>query len=277
MRRWLFFAYGVACHLLFLGTFAYMAGFVGNYFVPKSIDSSVPGSISKAVLIDMLLLILFGVQHSVMARPAFKRVWTRIIPEPIERSTYVLVSCAVTILLMWQWHGIDHVVWNVQHPLLRTALWGAFAMGWLLVPLASVLINHFDLFGTRQVWLHLRGREYQALPFRVPSLYKHVRHPIYVGWLTAFWATPTMTAGHLLFAGVLTGYIGLAALLEERDLIAHFGRQYEEYRRWVPMFIPRTTPADAYGSQFERTSDRPPQQANKPAYPLEPQVQTADL
>jgi methanethiol S-methyltransferase len=238
MRRWLFFVYGVASHLLFLGTFAYMAGFVGNFLVPKSIDSSVPGPTSTAILINVLLLILFGAQHSIMARPAFKRHWTRILPEPIERSTYVLVSCAVTFLLMWQWRGMDEIVWDEQHPLLRGLLWCLFAVGWLLVPLASLLINHFDLFGTRQVWLYLRGREYQSLPFRVPSLYKHMRHPLYVGWAIAFWAAPTMTTGHLLFAGVLTGYMVLAASIEERDLISHFGEKYKEYRRNVPMFIP---------------------------------------
>jgi len=239
MRRWLYFVYGVIGHLLFLVTFAWMAGFVGNFVVPKSIDSTVPGPVGRAILIDVLLLALFGVQHSVMARPAFKRVWTRIIPEPIERSTYVLVSCAVTFLLMWQWRGIDLVVWDAQHPMLRGLLWILFAAGWLLVPLASFLIHHFDLFGTRQVWLYLRGREYQALPFRVPSLYKHVRHPLYVGWMIAFWATPTMTVGHLLFASVLTGYMGLATVFEERDLTAYFGDQYEHYRRRVPRFIPR--------------------------------------
>ena len=239
MRRWLFFIYGAACHLLFLGTFAYMAAFVGNFVVTKSIDSATDEPLARAMLIDLTLLALFGIQHSVMARPAFKRIWTRIIPEPIERSTYVLVSCGVTILLMWQWRSIDDVVWNAQHSWLRGLLWGLFAIGWLLVPLASLLINHFDLFGTRQVWLHLRGRDYQALPFRAPFFYKHVRHPLYVGWAIAFWATPTMSVGHLLFAGVLTGYMGLAALLEEHDLIAHFGDQYESYRRRVPMFVPR--------------------------------------
>jgi protein-S-isoprenylcysteine O-methyltransferase Ste14 len=239
MRRWLFFVYGVSCHLLFLVTFAYMAGFVGNFVVPKSIDSAAHTPTSVAILINVLLLALFAVQHSVMARPAFKRVWTSIIPEPIERSTYVLVSSAVTFLLMWQWRGIDQVVWDVETPLLRGLLWGLFATGWLLVFLASLLISHFDLFGTRQVWFYLRGRVYEPLPFRVPLFYKHVRHPLYIGWATAFWATPTMSVGHLLFAGVLTGYMVLAALIEERDLIAHFGEQYKEYRRRVPMFVPR--------------------------------------
>jgi protein-S-isoprenylcysteine O-methyltransferase Ste14 len=248
MRRWLFFIYGVACHLLFVGVFAYMAGFVGNLVVPRTIDSATHEPISKAILINVLLLALFAVQHSVMARPAFKRLWTRIIPEPIERSTYVLISFAVTVLLMWQWRGIDYVIWNAQHPMLRGLLWGLFAIGWLLVLLASLLINHFDLFGTRQVWMYLRRREYQSLPFRTPSFYKHVRHPLYIGWAIAFWATPTMTAGHLLFAAVLTGYMGLAALFEERDLVAHFGEQYKEYRRRVPMFVPRwkTTPIQLF-------------------------------
>jgi protein-S-isoprenylcysteine O-methyltransferase Ste14 len=191
------------------------------------------------VVINVLLALLFAAQHSIMARPAFKRVWTRIVPEPIERSTYVFVSCVVTGLLMWQWRGIDAVVWDVRQPVLRGLLWGSFAFGWLLVPAVSLMINHFDLFGTRQVWLYLRGRTYQPLPFRVPLLYKHVRHPLYIGWATAFWATPTMTAGHLLFTATLTIYMGLAARVEERDLVRFFGRQYEEYRRRVPMFVPR--------------------------------------
>jgi protein-S-isoprenylcysteine O-methyltransferase Ste14 len=276
MRRWLYFVYGLGCHLLFLGTFAYMAGFVGNLWVPKTIDSTVPGSTSAAVLINLLLLALFSVQHSVMARPAFKRVWTRIIPEPIERSTYVLVSCVVTFLLMWQWRGIDHVVWDVRHPLLRGLAWGLFASGWLLVPVASLLINHFDLFGTRQVWFYLRGRAYESLPFRVPSLYKHVRHPLYVGWATAFWATPTMTVGHLLFAGVLSGYMGLAALIEERDLIAHFGRQYEEYRRKVPMFIPWRTPAATYLAEPTSKLDSAAEESDRGERHLEPVGQPAN-
>ena len=248
MKRRLFFLYGVSCHLLFLGTFAYMAGFVGNLLVPTKIDSTSKGTTAAAIAINLLLLGLFAVQHSVMARPAFKRIWTRIVPKPIERSTYVLASCVVTILLLWQWRGIDTVVWDVQHSFFRPALWGLFAIGWLMVPLVSLMIDHFDLFGTRQVWLYLRGRDYQSLPFRVPMFYKHVRHPLYIGWALAFWATPTMTMGHLLFAVVMTGYMGLAALVEERDLIAHLGHQYEDYRRRVPMFVPRLLPATAPAS-----------------------------
>lgn len=240
--RVLFFAYGVACHALFLATFAYMAGFVGNLLVPVSIDAAPAGPIGEAVAIDLLLLALFAAQHSIMARPAFKRVWTRIVPQPIERSTYVLASCLVTILVMWQWRPIDIVLWDVQAPFARALLWALFAAGWLAIPAVSLLIDHFDLFGTRQVWLYLKGRVYTALPFRVPLVYKLVRHPLYVGWALAFWATPTMTAGHLLFAGVLTVYMVLAARVEERDLVAHFGDQYADYRRRVPMFVPRLKP-----------------------------------
>ncbi|HEX5470770.1 MAG TPA: isoprenylcysteine carboxylmethyltransferase family protein, partial [Lacipirellulaceae bacterium] len=158
MRRWAYFIYGVVSHALFFGVFAYLAGFVGNFAVPKSIDSAAGGPISIAIAIDILLMGLFAAQHSIMARPEFKRIWTRIVPEPIERSTYVLAACMVTVLLMWQWRGIDLVVWDVRQPFFRRSLWGLFAIGWLWVPLTSVLINHFDLFGTRQVWLHLQGR-----------------------------------------------------------------------------------------------------------------------
>ena len=239
MKRWIFFAYGVVCHLLFLGLYAYMAGFVGNLLVPKSIDTPTGDPMGVAIAINLSLLGLFALQHSVMARPAFKEVWTRLVPRPIERSTYVLASCLVTALVMWQWRGMETVVWNIEQPELRSLAWGLFAAGWLLVPAVSLLINHFDLFGTRQVWLHLQGKPYTPLPFGTPLFYKHVRHPLYIGWALAFWATPTMTAGHLLFAAVLTGYMMIAAVFEERDLVAHFGHQYAEYRRRVPMFVPR--------------------------------------
>jgi protein-S-isoprenylcysteine O-methyltransferase Ste14 len=239
MKRWLYFLYGVGSHLMFLLVYAYLAGFVGNFLVPKSIESDSGGSTTTAVAIDLLLLGLFAAQHSIMARPAFKRVWTRIVPEPIERTTYVLIANLTTIFMMWQWRGIDAVVWDVREPTLRSGLWALFAFGWLLVPAVSLMIDHFDLFGSRQVWLYLRGRSYEASPFRAPYLYKHVRHPLYIGWATAFWAIPTMTAGHLLFAGGMTVYMGLAAIVEERDLIAHFGQHYVGYRRQVPMFVPR--------------------------------------
>jgi len=238
MKRWLFFLYGVGSHLMFLLVYAYLAGFVGNFIVPKTIESDAGGSTTEAVVIDVLLIGLFAAQHSIMARPAFKRVWTRIVPEPIERSTYVFVANLTTIYLMWQWRGIDTVVWDVRQPMLRAGVWALFGVGWLLVPTVSLMIDHFDLFGSKQVWLYLRGRGYESSPFRVPYLYKYVRHPLYIGWAMAFWAIPTMTAGHLLLAGGMTVYMGLAAIVEERDLIAHFGQHYLRYRRQVPMFIP---------------------------------------
>jgi protein-S-isoprenylcysteine O-methyltransferase Ste14 len=238
MTRWCFLLYGVACHLLFLGTYAYMAGFVGNWLVPKGIDHPSSSPIGWAIAVDLLLLGLFAVQHSVMARPAFKDVWTRIVPRPIERSTYVLLSCVVLAILMWQWRAIDIVVWDVQNTAGRAVLIGLFAAGWLMVPAVSLMINHFDLFGTRQVWLYFRERPYTALPFRTPMLYARVRHPLYIGWALAFWATPTMTVGHLLFAGVLSAYMMLAAIVEERDLVAYFGGQYRAYQNRVPMFVP---------------------------------------
>jgi protein-S-isoprenylcysteine O-methyltransferase Ste14 len=238
MKRWTFFVYGAACHALFFAVYAYFCGFTGNLLVPKSIDTPTGTPLAAAITIDVLLLLAFSLPHTVMARPEFKRVWTRVVPEPIERSTYVLVSCLLLVLAMWQWKSIDAVVWNVQHPAGRTALWALFAGGWLLVPAVSLMINHFDLFGTRQVWLHLRGEAYKALPFRTPMLYARVRHPLYIGWGLAFWATPTMTAGHLLMASVLSAYMILATFVEERDLIAHFGHEYEHYRHRVPKFLP---------------------------------------
>jgi protein-S-isoprenylcysteine O-methyltransferase Ste14 len=257
MKRISAFAYGVVCHLLFLATFAYLVGFMGNWLVPKSIDSPPYGATGLAVAIDLLLIGLFGLQHSVMARPAFKRLWTRVVTQPIERSTYVLISCAVTALLMWQWRAIDVVVWHVEHTVGRNLLWGLFAAGCLLVPTVSLMIDHFDLFGTRQVWFYLRGREYQPLPFRVPMFYKHVRHPLYLGWALAFWVTPTMTLGHLLFAASLTAYMAIAATIEERDLVSYFGSRYEEYRRRVPMFVPRWRPEYRTAPVTNPTSESP--------------------
>jgi protein-S-isoprenylcysteine O-methyltransferase Ste14 len=239
MKRTAFFVYGVTAHLCFLATYAWLACFVGNLLVAHSVDSPVTGSLLPALLIDLGLIVVFGLQHSIMARPGFKEVWTKIVPRPIERSTYVFATCVVTVLLIWQWRAVDLVVWDVQNTVGRWLLHGLFAFGWLMVPAVSLMINHFDLFGTRQVWLYLRGREYTSLPFRTPMLYAHMRHPLYVGWAIAFWATPTMTVGHLLLAAGMTGYMLVALVFEERDLIAHFGRQYEEYRDRVPMFVPR--------------------------------------
>lgn len=243
MKRIAFFAYGVTGHLLFLAIYVWLAGFVGNLLVPHSIDGPAEGSSLAAALVDLGLIALFGLQHSIMARPAFKRLWTRVVPQPIERSTYVFASCAVTALLIWQWQPIELVIWDVRQPVARGLLWALFAFGWLMVPAVTMMIQHFDLFGTRQVWLYLKGRDYKSLPFRTPMLYSQIRHPLYVGWAIAFWATPTMTAGHALFAGGMTVYMLAAVVFEERDLVAHFGREYEEYRRRVPMFLPRPCPA----------------------------------
>lgn len=252
MQRRSFFVYGVVCHLLFLATFAYMAGFVGYFLIPKSINSA-PAGFLHAVRIDLLMIGLFGLQHSLMARSWFKHYWTRLIPQPIESSTSVLLSCAVTFFLMWQWQGLDAIVWNVFHPVERGLLWRLFAAGWLLVFVVSLMINPFDLFGTRQVWLYLRGRPYTPLPFRTPLLYSCVRHPLYVGWVLAFWATPTMRLGHLLFAATLTLYITIAALIEERDLVGHFGNAYRAYQRRVPMFIPRFGGLDEFTAELPTT------------------------
>jgi protein-S-isoprenylcysteine O-methyltransferase Ste14 len=243
MKRWIYFAYGTASYLLFFALYAYMACFVGGFAIPRTIDSPAGGPGGTALVVNLSLLLLFGLQHSVMARPWFKNVWTRLVPTPVERSTYMFASSLVLVLLMWAWRPIDAIVWNIEQPVLRTVAWTLFAAGWLAVPAVSYLINHFDLFGMRQVWLQLRGQEYTSLPFRTPLAYKHVRHPLYLGWTLAFWATPTMTVGHLLFAVVLTGYMGVAAIFEERDLVAHFGERYAEYRRRVPMFVPRISPA----------------------------------
>jgi protein-S-isoprenylcysteine O-methyltransferase Ste14 len=238
MRRTLFFAYGIGCYLLFFATYAYLACFVGNLFVPRTIDSGPPASLAWAAAIDAALLLAFGLQHSLMARPAFKARWTRLVPEPIERSTYVLASCLVLIVLMWLWRPIDIVIWNFSNPVGWWLAMALFATGWLLVPLVSLAINHFDLFGVRQVWLHLLGRPYTSLAFRTPLPYNLVRHPLYIGWGIAFWATPTMTLGHLLFASLLSAYMFAASRVEERDLVAHFGHVYEDYRRRVPAFVP---------------------------------------
>ncbi|MBI3860800.1 MAG: isoprenylcysteine carboxylmethyltransferase family protein [Planctomycetia bacterium] len=262
MQRIAFFIYGVTGHLLFLATYAWLAVFVGNFVVHHSVDSPPSHSIGLAIIVDLGLIVLFGLQHSTMARPAFKAIWTRIVPQPIERATYVHAANIATAFLIWQWRAIDVVVWDVQNPVGRWLLYGLFAAGWLMVPAVTLMINHFDLFGTRQVWLYLKGQEYEALPFRTPMLYSKVRHPLYVGWFIAFWATPTMTAGHLLLASGMTAYILVAVVFEERDLIAHFGQRYLEYRNRVPMFFPRPampepTPAKTWRTGASRTDSQP--------------------
>ena len=230
--------YGAAVYLIFAATFLYAIAFVGNLPAPKTIDSGMPGSLGTALLVNTLLLGLFAIQHSVMARPAFKRWWTRIVPQSVERTTYVLLASAALLLLYWQWRPIPGAVWSVSHPAGIVILQAVFWTGWALVLVSTFLISHFELFGLRQVWARLRGQELPSPVFRTPSLYKRVRHPIYLGFLLAFWAAPTMSVGHLLFAIATTGYILIGIWFEERDLIALFGDQYRRYREQVSMLIP---------------------------------------
>jgi protein-S-isoprenylcysteine O-methyltransferase Ste14 len=239
MKRLLAFTYGTASYTLFLATFLYAIAFLGNVAVTRTIDGEPQVSFGQALLINTLLLGLFAVQHSVMARPAFKRWWTRWVPKPVERSTYVLFSSAALLLLFHQWQPMGGVVWDVQNPIGRGVLTTLFASGWIVILVATFLINHFDLFGLRQVWLYLRGQEYTPLEFTTPGLYRYVRHPLYVGWLLAFWATPTMTVAHLVFAMATTAYILIAIQFEERDLVDVHGQTYAHYRQRVPMLMPR--------------------------------------
>ena len=239
-KRIAFFVYGTLSYLIFLGTFLYAVGFIGNFGVPRTLDGAPRGPLGVALAIDVGLLTLFAAQHSIMARKWFKEWWTRIVPKPLERSTYVLFSSLALILLFWQWQPLGGVVWSVEDPAGRLALRVLFAFGWMLVLASTFLINHFDLFGLRQVSLYLLGRPYPALKFGTPGPYRLVRHPLYVGWLFAFWSTPTMTFAHLLFSVATTAYILLAIHFEERDLVREHGEAYESYRRSVPMLIPFT-------------------------------------
>lgn len=232
------FVYGAVAYGAFFVVFLYLIGFVGNMGVPKSIDSGMPIPIGQTLLIDAALIGLFAVQHSVMARPAFKSWWTRFVPKPAERSTYVLLASLILALLFWQWRPIPVVIWAVQTPLPTALLTGLFFLGWATVLYSSFIIDHFDLFGLRQVYLYLRNRPYTHPPFAIRSLYRFIRHPLMVGILIGIWATPTMTVGHLLFASLLTGYIFVGVVLEERDLARQVGTEYDHYRSQTPMFVP---------------------------------------
>lgn len=232
------FLYGVLVYLLSFLTLLYTIAFTGNLPVPKAIDTGATASSPAAFAIDVLLLGLFAVQHSVMARPAFKRAWTRFVPHAVERSTYVLFASAALLFLFWQWRPISGVVWSATDPIAIVVLQAIFWAGWGLVLLSTFLIDHFELFGLQQVFARLRGKPLPPPEFKTPSLYRWVRHPLYLGLLLAFWATPTMTLGHLLFAIANTGYILIGLSLEERDLLAVFGDQYRRYRQQVSMLVP---------------------------------------
>ena len=255
MRHFLAMIYGAIVYLLFLVTFVYAICFVGNIIVPKTIDSEALGPLGETLIVNIVLLGIFAVQHSVMARPGFKKLWTYIVPEVIERSTYVLFATAALALLCWQWRPIpEPVIWSVENPVGVALLQGIFWLGWALLLFSTFLINHFELFGLRQVIGRLLHWQSPKPEFKTPSVYRRVRHPIYLGFLLSFWSAPTMTAGHLLFALATTGYILIGIYLEERDLVALFGDQYRRYRQQVGMLIPlpgRKYVSDQTGKQQE--------------------------
>ena len=242
--------YGIVAYGVTLVALLYLIGFTGNLIVPKTIDSGTAGPLLQSVFVDTLLIGLFAVQHSVMARQGFKRWWTRVVPPSIERSTYVLAASFALLLLYWQWQPIPVLVWTVHNPTAAAALDGIFWLGWVMLVASTFLLSHFELFGLSQVFARLFDKQPSEAKFRAPLLYRRVRHPIYLGVLLAVWATPAMTVGHLLFAVVTTGYILIGIQLEEHDLIEQFGDQYRRYRQHAPMLVPLPgrkfdTPKDA--------------------------------
>ena len=254
MSRAIVFGYGLLAYAACLATLLYAIGFVGGFVVPRSVDSGgASESTGLAIVINIVLLALFAIQHTIMARPGFKRWWTTIIPKAAERSTFVLASSLLMMLMYWQWRPLPAEVWRVEHIAGQWILWGLFAIGWALVFYSSFVIDHFDLFGLRQVWLHLRGRPYVDPPFKEPRVYKLIRHPLMAGFLIAFWATPTMTLGHLVLAVVITAYTLVGVQFEERDMLSNLGEDYREYRRRTPMLVPWMKRRPANGAaQVER-------------------------
>lgn len=238
MRRTLVLIYGILAYVIFLAAFLYAIAFVGDFAVPRTIDRGLTQGIASAIAIDVALLLLFAAQHSIMARPRFKAWWTRIVPQPAERSTYVLATSLVLAFLYWQWRPVLWVIWDIPGSVYRNLILAVFGLGWGLVLVSTFLIDHFDLFGLRQVWLNFRQREYTPIAFKMTGLYRYVRHPIMLGFIVAFWAAPTMTAGHLLFAVVTTGYIVIAIRIEEADLLRFYGENYRRYRDKVRALLP---------------------------------------
>jgi protein-S-isoprenylcysteine O-methyltransferase Ste14 len=232
--------FAIVAYATFFATFLYLVGFVGDFsLVPQTVDRGPPAPAIMAAIIDLALIALFGVQHSVMARQGFKKWWTRVVPQPAERSVYVLMASAVLIVLMAFWRPIPATIWNVSNPLAANAIWAIFWIGWGMVLLSTFLINHFELFGLQQAWLNMQGRAAEPHKFHQPLLYKWVRHPLYLGFFLAFWAAPEMTVGHLLLAAGVSVYMLIAIRYEERDLVGYFGKDYEDYRERVGMLTPR--------------------------------------
>ena len=254
MKRLLIFLYGLIGYLLFFVTILYAIGFVGSFGVPKAINDGPVVGLGEALLVNSAILVLFVVQHTIMARPAYKQWVTRYLAQPMVRSTFVIAASAILLLLFWQWRPMPTVLWDVQQPVAWWALFGASMVGWLMVFFSSFLIDHFDLFGLRQVILHLRGMPYEERPFVVRSLYRFVRHPLMLGFLIAFWFTPTMTWGHFFFAAMTTGYIFFGVNVEERDLIRHHGENYLAYRRRTSMILPLKAPAPAVTASGDESS-----------------------
>ncbi len=251
MKRFAVLLYGVVVYVIFFATFLYLIGFTGNLIVPKSIDGALEMPLWQAIIINVLLIAIFAVQHSTMARPWFKEWWTRYVPAPIERSTYVLFTVLALITIFVFWQPMGGVVWAAEDSYLAGALWAMFGLGWTILLVSTFLINHFDLFGLRQVWLYFRGEEYEPLPFRVPLFYKWVRHPLYFGFILAFWAAPVMTVSRFFLALLFTVYILRAIRWEEKDLLTHFGETYRRYSERVPMILPSFSSKKPVGSAYE--------------------------